>query len=369
MSQNYDLPWLDSLIAPHQQEPNCSHECLAALMGKVRGTLLELVSAGDLELVKQILLDERRNKGLHLSMCSELAAGVVLVAGLPGLKLLVDVAQEGGYSSESEEAIKSIWLAGSNQSIPEAGSYLASRLGADIPVNGFVRQKASEAFDDLVLASKENAVLFSKLLSIANSDSIKHQVHGSGNEFAERMIRVFSAGSIAVSTALLDEFEVLVAENLREEEYQRYLKAHPIILDPLAAEVVPKHRLGDDYITDFVIRRHDGRYLVVEIEKPQDKIFTSSGDFSAPFSHALGQVLDFQGWVAEQNSCARSKLPHIENPRGLLVMGRREDLTDRQERKLRRWCANSNSIDVATFDDLVTVGRQLLASLRRFDEG
>ncbi|MET7876564.1 Shedu anti-phage system protein SduA domain-containing protein [Micromonospora profundi] len=302
-------------------------------------------------------------------MCAELAAGIALASGLSGVKLLVDVAQEGDFSSESQEAIKAIWLAGSNQPLPEAGAYLSSLLGADIPVNGSVRQKASESFDDLVLASKDNAVLFSKLLSIASSDSIKHQVHGSGNEFTERLIRIFSAGSISVSTALIDKFEALIAKDLREEEYQRYLNAHPIILDPLAAEIVPKHRLGSDYITDFVIRRHDGRYLVVEIEKPQDRIFTAAGDFTAPFSHALGQVLDFQGWVAEQNSYARSKLPHIENPRGLLVMGRRSDLTEHQERKLRRWCANSNSIDVVTFDDLVSSGRQLLASLRRFDEG
>ncbi|MGH3965670.1 MAG: Shedu anti-phage system protein SduA domain-containing protein [Pseudonocardiaceae bacterium] len=138
------------------------------------------------------------------------------------------------------------------------------------------------------------------------------------------------------------------------------------MLDPLAAEVIPKHRLGDDYITDFVIRRHDRRYLVVEIEKPQDRIFTPRNDFTAEFSHAMGQVLDFQGWVAERADYARSNLPNIENPRGLLVMGSRSALTEYQEKKLRRWCINSNSIEVATFDDLVISGRQLLASMRAY---
>ncbi|MBO4142714.1 DUF4263 domain-containing protein [Micromonospora tulbaghiae] len=363
------MSWLDSLISSHQQEVDCSHDCTANLIGEVKNALLSLTSNGDFRLTRQILLDERHEKGVNLAVCAELAAGIAAASGVAGIDFLADVAHDGSYSSESQEAIRAIWLAGSNQPIPESGGYLSAILESEIPVNGFVRQKASEAFDELVLASKDNAILFSKLLTIANSESIRNQVDNTGYAFSERLFRIFSAGSISVSTALLDKFEALIAQDLREEEYQKYLHDHPIILDPLAAEIVPKHRLGSDYITDFVIRRHDGRYLVVEIEKPQDRIFTSSDDFAAPFSHALGQVLDFQGWVAEQNSYARSKLPHIENPRGLLVMGRRADLTAHQERKLRRWVTNSNSIDFATFDDLAIAGRQLLASLRRFDEG
>ena len=283
--------------------------------------------------------------------------------------MLKEVSQIGTFSSESENAIFAIWLAATNQKVPDEDSYLASLLRSDIAVNGYVRQKASEAFDDLVLSSRDNPVLFSKLISIAGREAIKNQVQGGGSNFSDRLIRVLSAGSISVSTALLDRFEELIGANLREEEYQSYLKEHPILLDPLAAEVIPKHRLGDDHITDFVIRRHDGRYLVVEIEKPQDRIFTKAGEFSSQFTHALGQVLDFQGWVAEENGYARKKLPHIENPRGLLVMGKRVDLEASHERKLRRWNANSNSIDVMTFDDLVTSGRQLLASLRQYDDG
>ena len=37
--------------------------------------------------------------------------------------------------------------------------------------------------------------------------------------------------------------------------------------------------------------------FMLEIEKPQDRIFNQNGDFSAAFTHAYGQVLDFLSWA------------------------------------------------------------------------
>lgn len=323
----------------------------------------ELAEAKQLELLEIVLIEDSRSS-FGDNLYPEIAAACALLAGTPGVEMLVKVAKEGDYASESQSAVQALWLAGSGKTLPDG--YVGSIPGMELRPNGAVQAAAKVAFDDLIAASKENLTLFSKLVSIANLESIRNQVDGGHNEFSEYLMKVFSTGSIAVSSAVLDEFSALVAQDLTEERYQEFLKANPIILDPLAAEVVPKHRLGSDYITDFVIRRHDGRYLVVEIEKPQDRIFNGNSDFTSAFSHAMGQVLDFQGWVAENSPYARSKLPNIEHPRGLLVMGRRSSLTTKQEDKLRRWCANSNWIEVATYDDLVISGRQLILSLRSY---
>jgi Domain of unknown function (DUF4263) len=111
--------------------------------------------------------------------------------------------------------------------------------------------------------------------------------------------------------------------------------------------------------------RHDFRYVTVEIEKPHDLLFTRSDDFTTGFNHAVGQVIDFQGWVARNIAYARTHLPQIENSDGLVVIGRRQDMSDAQRGKLRRWCTNSRHIDVITFDDLAVRARTLDASLRR----
>jgi hypothetical protein len=59
-----------------------------------------------------------------------------------------------------------------------------------MPINGYVRQKASQVFDDLVFSSKENPTLFSKLISIAGNESIKNQVQGAGSDFSDPYPRV-----------------------------------------------------------------------------------------------------------------------------------------------------------------------------------
>lgn len=363
----YTMDWLDGQVQapPKDDRDREGIDIYRASIHSIAGVFLALGKAGRLELAGAVLLDERRIGGVERMSYAEFAGGAALVAGEPGIQMLAVVAESGSYKSWSNYAIESLWLAASGKQIPHEG-YAAAVSDVRFPVNETVRIHAREVLDEIIVTSKENLSLFSKIMTLASNEANKNQVTGGVNEFAEHVMKVFAAGSITVSTSVLEDFESLVSRDLPEERYQEFLKSAPNVLDPLAAEVIPKHRLGDDYITDFVIRRHDRRYLVVEIEKPQDRIFTARNDFTAEFSHAMGQVLDFQGWVTERADYARSKLPNIENPRGLLVMGRRSALTEYQEKKLRRWCINSNSIEVATFDDLIISGRQLLASMRAY---
>jgi Domain of unknown function (DUF4263) len=182
--------------------------------------------------------------------------------------------------------------------------------------------------------------------------------------FSAHVLHVLRESSIILTISLIEEFEALVDASLPEADYQAFLEENPVFLDPLAAEILNRRKLGLELITDFVIRRHDSQYVVVEIEKPQDRVFTAGNDFTAQFSHASGQVLDFQGWVAENIAYAQRPMPGIENPKGLLIMGRRRDMSREGEAKLRRWIANSKHIEVLTFDDLARRARALHTSLR-----
>ena len=127
----------------------------------------------------------------------------------------------------------------------------------------------------------------------------------------------------------------------------------------------PKQRLGLEFATDYAIKRLDGRWLLVEIEKPHDAIFTRNYDFTAQFTHAFGQVLDFQHWVDDHVAYAQDQMPGITAPRGLLVIGLRSVFDQRAAAKLRRFVDNSSRIDVVTFDDLLTGARNLYDNLHQ----
>lgn len=180
---------------------------------------------------------------------------------------------------------------------------------------------------------------------------------------AAAVIQLLTEASIRLTPGVLDQFEALIEVQKTEQDYQSFLEQHPVLLDPLAAEVVSKQRLGVEYATDFALRRHDGGWTLVEIEKPQDRMFTTSDDFTAPFTHAFGQVLDFQHWVDNNVAYAQTLMPGIAAPRGLLIMGTRQPLTERQSDKLKQFCDNSRRIEIVTYDELLARGRQLYDSL------
>jgi hypothetical protein len=74
-------------------------------------------------------------------------------------------------------------------------------------------------------------------------------------------------------------------------------------------------------------------------------------------------LIGFQAWVDDHAEYARHLMPGISCPRGLLVIGRRKDLTAQQSAKLRHYCLNSQSVSILTYDDLVERARTLYANI------
>jgi hypothetical protein len=220
---------------------------------------------------------------------------------------------------------------------------------------------ARNAVGRLIIDARTDAKLFECVLGFLISGYDQSRSGGEGVHLDEIYDTIMS-GAIKLSRALLEEFRDLIHEQRREEDYQAFLKKNPVFLDPLAADVIPKQKFGLEVVTDFVIQRYDNKYILVEIEKPHDPIFIKSrarkkenrvGDFSAEFTHAFGQVLEFQEWVESNGAYANKHMPGISSPRGLLVIGRRSNLSPEERNQLHRFSVNSAAIDVMTFDDVL----------------
>jgi hypothetical protein len=159
-----------------------------------------------------------------------------------------------------------------------------------------------------------------------------------------------------LNKTILKQFEDLLAAGpAREEELHKFLVEHPVLLDPFVTELRSKHELGDDFITDFVIRRMNDEYVAVEIENSTDKLFNKDGSLTADLMKAIGQVRDFQAWLGDNIAYAQTKLPHIRRPEGLVVIGRRPDLAPIMEKRLSEEnFSRRGHIKVVTFDDLLS---------------
>ncbi|KRE98723.1 hypothetical protein ASG88_16885 [Nocardioides sp. Soil777] len=292
---------------------------------------------------------------------ARIAAGALVLAGQPGIAAIgrfLEEADVGGLRASA--ALRALWLA--SQGLPPIVSSVGISYTVE-PVSPALQAQARVILDDFIAAAATSAEHSRVLLALQHEESFLSP-DGPLPPFAAHILSVTRESSIVLTIALIEEWEALVEQDLPEKKYQDFLEEHPVFVDPLAAEVLNRKRLGVELVTDFVVRRHDFRYVVVEIEKPHDRIFTQANDFGSSFSHAVGQVLDFQGWIAENVAYAQRHLPAVENPHGVLIMGRRSEMTTHQQSKLRRWLHNSKNIEVLTFDDLSQRARALHASLR-----
>lgn len=295
-----------------------------------------------------------------------LACMALLQKGAVGVRALAEILPKAPGSIYPTCILEALWGA----SLDDLTSSVSMTMHMP-PVPPLVNALSSETIlearkvvNELVANSKSNPDLFNALLNFfygqnhwASLDDKKHA------QFRKQFFEIFILGTIKITRQIIEDFESLVSQELEEESYQRFLELHPALLDPLAAQVIPKTKLGIEFVTDFVIRRHDNKYLLVEIERPQDMIFTKSNDFTSRFTHGLGQVLDFQQWIDTHAEYARSHLPSISSPAGLLLIGRTAELNNWQKQKLHRFTVNSMALEILTFDGLAQRARQFCESI------
>ncbi len=165
----------------------------------------------------------------------------------------------------------------------------------------------------------------------------------------------------------ISEFEQLLNSDPDEERVQLYLSLdrNKILLEPSAENIIPKLGLGSEYVTDFVIQMPQQRYILVEIEKPGHLVLTRKGRVTAKVTDAQQQVEDWLNWVRDYPSYAQSIMPGISEPRGWVIIGRREDMSLNNRRVLTGRNANLQRINLMTFDDLLDRARQHLENLRK----
>ena len=180
------------------------------------------------------------------------------------------------------------------------------------------------------------------------------------------LVKLIFERDLTINSRILSDFSSLLESSPeREEELHSFLFSNPILIDPLANEIRSKHELGDDFITDFVIRRLDDKYTLVEIERSNKRLFNNYGNFSKDLTHSIRQVLDFQTWVGDHLEYANSKLPGINKPEGLIVIGRKRTLDRIMKRRLdEENYSRRGHIKIVTYDDLLESGRTLYNNIR-----
>ena len=168
--------------------------------------------------------------------------------------------------------------------------------------------------------------------------------------------RVFSAIAarwLSVSKPVLDRFERLLLDHPDEEPmFQDFLTEYPQLLDPMAVEIWPQPDLHGAKEPDFVIRRSDNSYLVVEIEKPSKGLVTGGGQLTSEVTQAEGQVAEYRTFLTRRYAETQKIFPGLEEPDGLVVIGLERNLTDEQKEVLAAANRQRQKLRIVGFDYL-----------------
>lgn len=180
-----------------------------------------------------------------------------------------------------------------------------------------------------------------------------------------------SKESLAILEERINRFENLLKSATKEEEVQSFLKANPFLLGQ-TAEIIPKKKLGEDFVTDFMMvnmlaQGHE--YTLVEIERPDRKLFKKNGDPHADLTHAEKQTLDWDVWLEKNKAYLQSKFPRFETPQYLIIIGRITELDEANKAILRARNRDSKNRKIVTYDDLLAHNKTLLKGLREMVGG
>lgn len=184
---------------------------------------------------------------------------------------------------------------------------------------------------------------------------------GPEKEDLDYLLSLVVDNHLLINPSILDEFSTLIDSGpAYEEKLQVFLTNNPILLDPFVSVLYTKQELGSDFITDYIIKRMNNHYVLVEIENSTDRLFNQNGTFSSHLTTAISQVRDFQAWVSDNLSYAQKKLPGIKYPGGLVVIGRSEDLSDIEKKRLvEENHSRRGHIIILTYDDLLETSKNV----------
>lgn len=176
---------------------------------------------------------------------------------------------------------------------------------------------------------------------------------------------------------LLENFKsVLRNDSLNENDIQRFLEENSeLISTPFLLNhhlhfnvVISKFKISDSLISDYAYLTKSSDFwelVLVEIENPKKRIFTSSNEqikFHSDFNHAMDQISEWRSYIEDhveeiKNRIDPLKVPLKDRPirfKYVLIYGRNHE-KENNLRRTRMFAQKTNDdVRVMTFDSLIS---------------
>lgn len=289
------------------------------------------------------------------------AYAALMAWGAEGMRLIVENALTHHTVKSKSAALTLLSIA----SVDGAVSLPVSM--AMIP--GSLQHVANEKVDARGLRSDASHALRTLILSLPTDDlmiplsqSVMHLMDR--QDAVETLVTALSAKWLRFGPPALDQYRRLIAESPDDEPaFQAFFCRYPQLLDPMAVQIWSQPDLHGALEPDFVVRRADDSYLVVEIECPGKLLMTKGAQLSGEATHAEKQAVEYESFLSERVQEARTHFPRYRRADCLVIIGTEANLDGTQSEALERANQRRQNIRIAGFDWLEARARTLIENV------
>jgi hypothetical protein len=147
---------------------------------------------------------------------------------------------------------------------------------------------------------------------------------------------------------------------------QQFLKTNSFVLHQ-SAESISKQKLGEDFITDFVLvsaTTQGPTYILVELERSSYPVLTQELVLSSSVIQAIKQTADWDVWLENNKAYIKNKLPGFETPQYIVIIGRSRNFSPDQYAHLRSYNRRLKNLGLLTYDDVLFKYRATIEKLK-----
>ena len=183
-------------------------------------------------------------------------------------------------------------------------------------------------------------------------------------DLVQELVSGLSAKWLRFGPPTLKIYEEMLKKNAKDEfDFQKFFVRYPQFLDPMAVQVWSQPDFHGALEPDFIIRRTDNSYLIVEIECPEKSIVTLGNQMSAEATHAEKQATDYKNFLAERIQEAQKHFPYLRDPDCLVVIGMEEELSEIQKNALSYTNTSRHKLRIVGFDWLSERARAMISNM------
>lgn len=232
-----------------------------------------------------------------------------------------------------------------------------------------IQMAANAKVDSRILRSGASHALRTLILSLPTDDlmiplsqSVMHLM--ARQDVVETLVAALGVKWLRFGPPALDQYRRLICESPDDEPaFQAFFCRYPQLLDPMAVKVWSQPDFHGALEPDFVVRRADDSYLVVEIECPGKLLMTKGAQLSGEATHAEKQAVEYESFLSERVQEARTHFPKYRRADCLVIIGTEAGLNPAQSEALERANQRRQNVRITGFDWLEARAQRLIENV------